>query len=347
VWVEMIHHRMQKDIEMELQPTLTDNQAASVHKPRLDMAQMRLRSKTKLNTADVISTAQVAWCTKCLGVKTEEGQTPLQSVASASSLKIMWIGAAIVLGLIGSFLCFFGYSKHIVTMGTVGSLAFFIIGFLLTCGLIGGSYTGLGATIISAMIGLTLAMVGCVVFVMFETASFILVGAVGGLVLALELNALVLHFLYDAIGGTTGSYVALGVNVFVALLGGILAVFQHTRRPLLIFSTAFGGAYLLGWSVLQLIVGADKESSVAAQMNPLVLFGAEKWNGDVLSYVAMVGFIVLGALGALIQFKWTAQNHAGKDNEAEHCICGETPCVCTESGAYTEPLTGDDHKGWF
>jgi len=313
----------------------------AVH-PKLDLAQIKATSIGDGNSP-VVTTDQVAWCTACLGVKTQDGQSALQSVATSSDLTIMWIVTAAIFILVGLYLCFLGYAWHRVTMATIGFIVFFIITFLLSCGVIGSfNDGGLVDSIVAASVSLLVGVLGAVLFVMFEWASFILVGATGGLIFALELNALVLHFLYDSIGGSGGSYTALGINIGFAIVGGILAAFECSRRPLLICATAFGGAYMLGWGILQIAMGSHSTNDVAGQLNPIVLFGGEKWNGTPMSYIMIGAFLLAGAIGACVQFRFTAQKQVGKDAEPQDF--SEIGRDNGDNGDVTEPLRGSKSK---
>jgi hypothetical protein len=274
----------------------------------------------------------VVWCAECFGVKANNGRTTLESVAYDSTMKLFWLVAGAIFVVLGFFLCFFGYAHHQLSIGTIGCFVSFMAGFLFICGVAGAcDLTGMAGVIVSVVIGLVTAFLGTCFVLTFETCSFVLVGFVGGLVIAIELNSLVLHLIWDAMGAdSTGAKIGWSVVVLgFAIFGGLLATFEWSRRPLMVVATAFAGADMLAWGILQIIFGS---TMVTVQLNPLVMYGDTSWSAEPETFLALGGMLMLSAFGAVIQWYYTAQKFTGKQT---------ADTIDAES---TEPLKGSHPK---
>mgnify|MGYP001138672928 CR=1 FL=1 len=127
----------------------------------------------------------------------------------------------------------------------------------------------------------------CVKFILF------LMGFAAGAVLALMLNPVGLHY-------TISSSPAANVAFYVFLFGLILGIAAIClERPFLIIVTAFGGAFVFSSSIALMVGGLD------------IMYATS--NAAWQPWVFLFGTLALAAVGAVVQFLYTAGELAHKE----------------------------------
>ncbi|HSL22788.1 MAG TPA: DUF4203 domain-containing protein [Vicinamibacterales bacterium] len=190
------------------------------------------------------------------------------------------VPAAIVLLGGGLLACFAGYRLFKVVLGVYG----FILGALVVSSALGPQHTVW--TLLAAAAG---GALGALALIFAYFIGVALVGAGAG--------AILLHAAFAAIGREP--------HVLLAILAAIAgaAAAMMLQRYVIIITTAFGGA----WTVLVggLALGGDRLArSAAAQGNVWVAYPLNPAPGDRWIIAA---WLVLGIVGALVQFRITAK----------------------------------------
>jgi hypothetical protein len=185
--------------------------------------------------------------------------------------------AGLILLVAGLVACFAGYRLFRVVLGVYG----FILGALFASSMAAPSNQL--AMIVAAVVG---GLIGALILVLAYFAGVVLVGA--------ALGAAVAHVLWAQFGAYPHPFFVI---VF-GIAGGALAwVFQ---RYVIIVATAFGGAWTAltgGLTVAGLRVARRVPEEVWMGYPPGPQPG-RRW--------VMVGWIVLGIIGALVQIKSTS-----------------------------------------
>jgi hypothetical protein len=206
---------------------------------------------------------------------------------------------AILFGVIGLILTFFGLKMVNLAVFVIAATA----GTLITGTLLFEFTSAQNApwilwTIfgVSLLLGLALGFVA----LKFEKAAYFLVGGVLGVVGGLMLyNAVLSHFLAgQGIDGTVPFYITL---VICAVIGGGVALL--ILADILIIATSVIGAYMVVRAISCFAGHFPSESAVA---NGLATY-------DVITYVYLVGIVVLAGLGMFFQFSTKPK----KDEEEE------------------------------
>ncbi len=181
--------------------------------------------------------------------------------------------------LFGILSCFWGYRAFKVVLGVIGFAAGAYLGASA-----GAFFTG-GLGVVAVITGLIGGLIGAaLVSVIYYLGIFVL-GALGGWVI------------YTMIAGAAGYGPHLLLLVFLALVGGILALFF--QKFLIIVSTAFIGSWCIvsgGFSML----GSD--------FGPFDLFRAPlrllRPVGGI-NTIVVICWVALGIIGAIFQFSFS------------------------------------------
>lgn len=271
---------------------------------KISLAQVKQRSEAASSYGQE---NYLTWCFKCIGAQQDNNKGPAVALAVYDNMKWIWFGIAVASIITGAILLILGLRWLPFTLCTIGFLFGFLPSFSIACGVLGEfDMSHLLASLIAVGIGVAPGLLTSCFFHMCSCCSLLLVGASGGLLLAIMLNAWALHFLYDMLEVGTAGYVALGVNITFALIGLLLACFRHGRWAV-VWTTAFGGAYLMTWGLCDVIRGTG-ETSIATRLNPVVLFSGEKSEAsDWITFVALGAMTAAGMIGCIVQFKCTAR----------------------------------------
>lgn len=185
--------------------------------------------------------------------------------------------AAIILGIIN---CFFGYRFFRFMLGVYGFLLGFGLGAALAQNLAEGN------TIVLVVAGLIAGIIGALIMVFLYFVGVFIVGAVAGILLA------------NALGSAFGWDTPLLVAVIVGILVGIVALVL--QRVVLILATAFSGAWAVVSGIVALVTG--QSLTLGGAFNPP---DVGQW--DAMALIPLVGWLVLGIVGAVFQFRTTAE----------------------------------------
>jgi hypothetical protein len=193
-------------------------------------------------------------------------------------------GAAILIALVsiafGLLNCFFGYRIFKVMLGIYGFLLGALVGALVAGGLAGGQTWVL---LVGAIVG---GIVGAALMVLLYLVGVFVVGALAGVLLA------------NAVGAALGFTMPTWVVIILAVVVGIVALIL--QRAVLILATALSGA----WAVVS--GGASLLPGHSLSLRLVSPSGSWKEEGLALS-IMLAAWLVLGIVGALVQFRTTAE----------------------------------------
>jgi hypothetical protein len=177
---------------------------------------------------------------------------------------------AVVGILFGIASCFFGYKIFKIILGLLG----LIIGLIIGATIGGAAGHGEGATVIGALIG---GFVGAALAVsLFYLGVFLIGAAFGGLVAGM---------LSGAAGASSTTLILIG-----AFIGGVLAMVA--QKAIIIISTAFSGS----WNIV-----AGVAALTGATVSPFSILIGQRGAGSLA--LVMIFWIILGAVGAVFQYK--------------------------------------------
>ena len=194
-------------------------------------------------------------------------------------------GVAIPLGL---FYTFYGFRFFRVTLFTAGFAAGGIIGFPIANKITRNSTAVLITCLVLGLLG------GVIVMCVYKLGVF-LIGAAGGIFLALFLQN---SFLYKIApeDPKTVLYVAIAV---LGLSGGLLAYFL--QRPMLILLTSFCGAYAKFWGIGYFAGKYPSAGDLKAWKNNGAIEIPSVW------WIYFSATWLLFFMGVFTQFKYTAR----------------------------------------
>lgn len=195
---------------------------------------------------------------------------------------VAYVGPGAVLLFVGGFLgCFFGYRLFRLVLGIYG----FVLGAFLAMSLTGSAETG--PTVVAALVG---GLLGALLLILAYYLGLALVGAALGAIVA------------SAIWSQLGSEPHVLVVIALAIAGAFTAL--ALQRYVIILGTAFGGAWTMIVGGLALM--GNSHAAEAAGRNGV--WSAYPWypgaSGD---DAVVVGWLVLGAAGALVQLVVTSR----------------------------------------
>jgi Domain of unknown function (DUF4203) len=174
----------------------------------------------------------------------------------------------------GILICFWGYRMLKLTLGIMGAIV----------GASGGWALGLslapGNTVIALVCAVLGALVGAGLCIWLFFVGIFLLGASAGTALATAL--------FNGLGQQPQPLVVL----ILAVVFGVIAIL--VQKFMIVISTAFTGSYLLVAAVLQLMTGG----TVPLWVDPL-----QRPPTGVLGPGALVAWIVMGVIGAAVQFR--------------------------------------------
>jgi uncharacterized protein DUF4203 len=188
--------------------------------------------------------------------------------------------AAVILLVGGLLACFAGYRLFKVVLGIYG----FILGALIASSAMGADQGGW--MVVAAIAG---GALGALLLIAAYFVGVALVGAGGG--------ALLLHFAFASFGREPH----LVVVILAAIAGAALAM--ALQRYVIIFSTAFGGA----WTVIVggLALAGDRAATRAAERGNVWI--AYPFNPSPGDHWVIAAWIVLGIAGLVTQLRVTAK----------------------------------------
>jgi hypothetical protein len=174
----------------------------------------------------------------------------------------------------GILICFWGYRMLKLTLGILGA----IVG--ASCGWTLGLSLAPGNTVIALMCAVLGAAVGAGLCIWLFFVGIFLLGASAGTALATAL--------FNGLGQQPQPLVVL----IVAVMFGVIAIL--VQKFMIVLSTAFSGSYLLVAGILQFVSGG----AVPLWVDPL-----QQPPTGVLGPGALIAWIVIGAVGAVVQFR--------------------------------------------
>ena len=193
--------------------------------------------------------------------------------------------------LFGILSCFWGYRAFRVVLGVIG----FAGGAYL--GASAGIYFTGGLGVVAVITGIIGGLIGgALVSIVYYVGIFVL-GALGGWVV------------YTMIAGAAGYGPHLILLIFLALVGGILALFF--QKFLIIVSTAFIGSWFIvsgGFSML----GSDF-GPVDLFIEPLRL--VRPVGG--INTIVVISWVALGIIGSIFQFAFSERRRYRKPENPE------------------------------
>jgi hypothetical protein len=189
------------------------------------------------------------------------------------------VPAAIVLVVGGALACFLGFRVFRIVLGIYG----FILGALVATSLLAPVQTS--TTWLVAIVG-GLAGAGILILAYFVGVAF--AGA--------ALAALLVHLAFAQFGREPHALLVIAACIAGALLAMAL------QKAVIILGTAFGGS----WTLLAGALAITGQRAVAAAAGkgdhwltyPLNPVPAHRW--------VQVAWVVLGALGAVVQWRWSS-----------------------------------------
>jgi hypothetical protein len=181
---------------------------------------------------------------------------------------------ALVAIVAGILICFWGYRMLKVTLGIMGAII----------GASGGWALGLSLAPGNSVIALVCAVLGAIVGAGLCIWLFFL----GIFLLGASAGTAVATALFHGVGQQPAPLVVL----IVAVVFGVVAIL--VQKFMIVISTAFSGSYLLVAGILQLMNGG----TVPLWVDPL-----QQPPTGVLGPGALVAWIVLGVIGAAVQFR--------------------------------------------
>jgi hypothetical protein len=190
------------------------------------------------------------------------------------------VPAAVVLLVGGLLACFAGYRLFKVVLGIYG----FMLGALIASSAMGADQGGW--MVVAAVIG---GALGALALILAYFIGVALIGAGAG--------ALLLHFLFAAFGREP--HVLLVIAAAIAGAAAAMAL----QRYVIIFSTAFGGA----WTVVVggLALAGDRAATRAAEKgNVWIAYPFNPAPGD---HWVIAAWVVLGIVGLAMQLRVTAR----------------------------------------
>jgi len=191
------------------------------------------------------------------------------------------VTTAVIYILTGILSCFFGYRLFKVILGFWG----FIIGFILTR-FIFAQYVGTNDNTILLIAGLVGGVVGIFLFISLFKVGIFALGAMFGYTLVM---------MFVSAGKLQPDPIIL---ILAAILGGILALLL--QRPMIILSTAFGGAFLVVFGVAYFLNLPMKLIDLLE--NPELI-----QMGNIQLYLLFISWLILSFFGASLQFKVTGK----------------------------------------
>ena len=200
-------------------------------------------------------------------------------------------GLLVALGSIafGLLNCFFGYRVFRFLLGLYGLIFGAAVGGILASNLADGQILWV---IVGAAAG---GLVGAALFTLLYFVGVFLVGAAGGVSLAIF------------IGGVLGMEMPLLVIIIVALVVGIIALIL--QRSVLILATAFWGARLVVGGAAALITGTEPVFTNLFQR----VVGGE---ASTPSLIELGAWLALDIGGTLVQFATTREGPEVVDGPA-------------------------------
>lgn len=188
---------------------------------------------------------------------------------------------------VGAAQCFFGYRIFKVILGITG----FFAGALL-CGSI--AYGASKDPAVGLLVGILGGALGAGLMVALYIVGVFAFGAL--------LGGVVGTLLVGAMGGSPD--IAVPVIGVLAVIGGIIAV--AAQKAMIILATSFTGAYSVVSGIFLLVTGT----------NPSVFFrgaGASAFGNSL--YLVLVGWLVLGIAGVVVQYQVTGRRMMGDAEE--------------------------------
>ena len=197
---------------------------------------------------------------------------------------VMALGLAIGSIVIGLLTCFFGYRLFMLVLGLVGGLICGPLGYAATFEASAEPWLAIAGGVVGAMVGAAL-------FVLLYWVGIFAMGAAFGVGLATA-TMLSLDVQPHAIG-----------LIVAGVAAGVIAVLL--QKTLIILATSFGGALAVSTGAADLIHRDGSAWSALPEQPGQIL----PWLSQQYSPVVLIGALALGAVGAIVQFAFTARHY--------------------------------------
>jgi Domain of unknown function (DUF4203) len=190
---------------------------------------------------------------------------------------------------VGILICFWGYRLLKLTLGVMGFIAGATGGWAVGLSLAPGNT---GIALVCAIIG---GVIGAVLCIWLFFLGIFLLGASAG--------AIVAAALFSAAGNQPQPILVL----VLAIVFGVIALVM--QKLMIVVCTAFSGSYLVAAGLLHLLTGAQDASA-------LWFDHLRPGSAGILSYVALVFWLVLGLAGGSFQYGGRRKREEATRNEA-------------------------------
>ncbi|KAJ1565862.1 hypothetical protein HK096_008420 [Nowakowskiella sp. JEL0078] len=209
--------------------------------------------------------------------------------------------AAVIFIIVGSLMAFFGYALFKVVLFIGGFFSFAGLGYVVL-NIIRSSYPSTAEAfannglLIYGIVVITSGLIGGGLTICLWKLGLSLIGGLLGFIIATLIQQ-------SVEGGLIKSDV--GRIVFVAIVVIVFAIaILFLERPLLIFGTAFPGAYAVAW-------GADVFVNTGFKIAALAVLSNNTSSIHLTTgvWIMIGGFLGLGILGTLVQYFWTGKKH--------------------------------------
>ncbi len=210
------------------------------------------------------------------------------------NLPALGVGTAILVAIIsiafGLLNCFFGYRIFRFLLGVYGFVLGAVIGAVVASNVSGGQTLWL---VVGAIVG---GLVGAGLMVLLYFVGVFVVGALAGVLLA------------GLVGTAAGVTVPIVVVIIVAVVLGVVALIL--QRVVLILATAFSGAWAAVAGAETLITGRTVTFELVTRSL------TQQPTSSALLFI-LVAWLVLGILGAVVQFRITRERPASQPQPAK------------------------------
>jgi hypothetical protein len=209
-------------------------------------------------------------------------------------LSVLGAGATAIAALIsialGLLNCFLGYRLFRFMLGVYG----FVLGAAL--GVVLAGILAEGNLLVLVLAAVVCGLLGAGLMVALYFVGVFVVGAVAGALLA------------SLVGAGLGIELPVLVTLVLAVVVGIVALFL--QRVVIVLSTAFSGAWAVVSGGTSLLTG--RSMALIDPFRHRLAWQRASWP----LFVALLVWLVLGIVGAVVQFRTTGEEEAGMPRTA-------------------------------
>jgi len=209
------------------------------------------------------------------------------------------LGTCIVAIVVGLLWVFFGYRFINISLAMAGFIVLFFVAYQMS-----SSYViGLHPSWLHYVIGAGAGLCGALLFYCLRQLGYFLFGFfIGAVISSTVLGATPLVSLF------TSGLIPLIVILVTGLVFAFAILFEIFQRHLLIFGTSFNGAFLVGTAVDTLLLHTAFSDLLVTVLTDFYFHNAPAISDDWKPYTLLAGLVVLGLVGMLVQYKFTAVN---------------------------------------